>query len=207
MELARFLGLHVHGELVLRGRALFVPRFDRIASEQGVTRIAQESIASLCELAEFGAAPSHNAAVARLAQASAQPEREVIEYVKRDIANIVLGNKDNHARNTAVQRLPDGTIRLAPVFDFAPMLLHPDGLARRMRWERDDGGAPRWESVITQCREATGLKLALLPDALRAVADRTMALPAEARRVGIDPDLVTRLAPGMDDTARQLRAL
>ena len=50
-----------------------------------------------------------------------EPEGEVVEYVKRDVANIVLGNKDNHGRNTAVQRHCDGTVRLAPVFDFAPM--------------------------------------------------------------------------------------
>lgn len=207
MELARHLGLRVHGELVLRDRALFVPRFDRSVSAKGVTRIAQESIASLCELAEFGAAPSQNAAVMRLAQAATEPEREVIEFVKRDVANVVLGNKDNHARNTAIQRNADGTVRLAPVFDFAPMLLHPDGIARRMRWERDDGGAPLWKSVIEQCREATGLALATLQDALREIADRVAELPAEARRVGMDPDLLARLAPGMNDTTRQLRAL
>lgn len=207
MALARYLGLHVHGELVLRDRALFVPRFDRITGARGLTRVAQESIASLCELAEFGAAPSHNAAVKRIAEAATEPEREVVEYAKRDVANIVLGNKDNHGRNTAIQRHPDGTVRLAPVFDFAPMLLHPDGIARRMRWERDDGGAPRWASVVEQCREATALSLDSLPQALRELGERVASLAAEARRVGIDADLVARLRPVMKDQAQQLRAL
>lgn len=80
--------------------------------------------------------------------------------MKRDVANVVLGNKDDHARNTAMQRLAEGTVRLTSVFDFAPMVLHLDGIARRMRWERDDGGAPRWQSVIAQCREVSGLALA-----------------------------------------------
>lgn len=207
MELARFLGLRVHGELVFRDRALFVPRFDRVTTADGVLRIAQESIASLCGLAEFGAAPSHNAVLTRLARAATEPEGEIVEYVKRDLANVVLGNKDNHARNTALQRHANGSIRLTPVFDFAPMLLHPDGIARRMRWERDDGGAPRWKSVIAQCREATGLALATLPDALRDLAGRVAELPVQARRSGVDFDLVARLAPGMDDAARQLRDL
>lgn len=207
MELARHLGLRVHGRLVLRDSALFVPRFDRSVNGRGVLRIAQESIASLCGLAEFGAAPSHNIAVRQLAAAATGPEREVAEFVKRDIANVVLGNKDNHARNMAIQRHADGAVRLAPVFDFAPMLLHPDGIARRMRWERNDGGAPQWQSVIEQCREATGMPLTTLPGELREVADRVAGLPAEARRVGLDPDLIARLTPGMNDTARQLEAL
>lgn len=207
MELARHLGLRVHGELVLRERALFVPRFDRRVHATGVTRIAQESLASLCEVTEFGAAPTHNVAVTRLAKAATQPEREVVEYVMRDVANIVLGNKDNHARNTAIARHADGAISLTPVFDFAPMLLHPDGIARRMRWERDDGGDPRWHSVVVQCREATGLELTAMPGALRDLAQRVSELPTHAKRVGLDPDLITRLKPGINDTAQQLRAL
>ena len=207
MRLARYLGLRVHGNLDLRERALFVPRFDRVVTDLGVLRIAQESVASLCGLAEFGAAPSHNVAVARLAEASTSPEDELIEYVKRDVANVVLGNKDNHGRNTAIQRLDDGTIRLTPVFDFAPMLLHPDGIARRMRWARDDGGAPRWSSVVDQCREATGLPLIGLPTALRDMGAAVADLPARSASEGVDAELVARLAPFMDDVGQQLRAL
>lgn len=99
-------------------------------------------------------------AIERLAKTVTRPEQEVIEYVKRDVANVVLCNKDDHARNTAMQRLADGTVRLTPVFDFAPMVLHLDGIARRMRWERDDGGASRWQNAIAQCREVSGLALA-----------------------------------------------
>lgn len=207
MVLARFLGLRVHGELVLRDRALFVPRFDRTVTPAGVARVAQESLASLCEIAEFGASPSHNTAVRRLALAATDPEREVAEYVKRDVANVVLGNKDNHGRNTAIQRFTDGTVQLSPVFDFAPMLLHPDGIARRSRWERGDGGTPRWSSVVEQCREATELPLLALPAALQEMGDRVAELGTRAREVGIDDDLVARLAPVMKDAAQQLRGL
>lgn len=206
MRLAKRLGLRVHGDLVLRERALFVPRFDREVVGGMVVRHAQESLASLCEIAEFGAAPSHNAAVARLALAVSDPEQEITEYVRRDLANVLLGNKDNHARNTAVQRHADGTIRLTPVFDFAPMLLHPDGIARRMRWERDDAGMPRWASVVTQCREATGLPLAGLPQALAALAPVVAALPAAALEEGIDPELVARQEHLIADAVAQLAA-
>ncbi len=76
--------------------------------------------------------------------------------MKRDLANVALGNKDNHTRNTAIQRFNNGIIGLTPLFDFAPMWLHPDGIARTTRWERDDhGGMPIWHSVIEQIAEST----------------------------------------------------
>lgn len=207
MRLARHLGLRVHGELRLRNRALFIPRFDRQVTTAGVIRFAQESLSSLCEMAQFGAAPSHNEALSRLSAAATEPEVEIVEYVKRDIANIVLGNKDNHGRNTALQRMPGGVIRLSPLFDFAPMLLHPDGIARRMRWEHDDGGNPRWSSVITQCREATGLALEQLPVSLRAVAPLIEDLPELALAEGIDAEVIERLRPFMRDAAEQLATI
>jgi serine/threonine-protein kinase HipA len=186
---------------------LFVPRFDRDVTPAGVVRFAQESLASLCGVAEFGAAPTHNVAVAQIARAATTPEEEVTEYVMRDIANVVLGNKDNHARNTAIQRTEDGLVRLTPLFDFAPMLLHPDGISRRMRWERDDAGAPRWASVVAQCREITSLALPNLPARLRAMGERLDVLPERAREEGVDEPLLERLRSGIRDAADQLRAI
>ncbi|MCX2863993.1 HipA domain-containing protein [Paucibacter sp. PLA-PC-4] len=61
------------------------------------------------------------------------PQAEVLEYIKRDIANLAQHSKDSHARNTAVQRDLNGRIALTPLYDFAPMYLHPDGIARRIR--------------------------------------------------------------------------
>jgi hypothetical protein len=40
-------------------------------------------------------------------------DNDLLEYIKRDIANVVLGNKDNHARNTAVMRYENGRGTLA----------------------------------------------------------------------------------------------
>jgi serine/threonine-protein kinase HipA len=207
MRLALQLGLRVHGDLRLSGRALFIPRFDRVVTNQGVERVAQESLACLCDLAEFSPAPVHNLAIRQLGQAATAPEQEIIEYVKRDVVNVVLGNRDNHARNTAIQRLEDGTIRLTPLFDFAAMLLHPDGIARRMRWQRDDGGSPRWASVIEQCREAADLPLLGLGGALRELGTHIAALPTMARQEGVDADVIERQRSFIEDTAFQLDAL
>lgn len=207
MRLAKQLGLRVHGELHLRRRALFIPRFDRVVTIQGVERIAQESLACLCDFAEFSPAPAHNLAIRQLGLAASAPEQEIIEYVKRDVANVVLGNRDNHARNTAIHRLEDGTIRLTPLFDFAAMLLHPDGIGRRMRWQRDDNGSPRWASVIEQCSEASNLPLLELPGALQELGARITSLPTLARDEGVDADIIERQRSFIDDVAFQLHAL
>lgn len=207
MLLARHLGLRVHADLISRDRALFIPRFDRCVSEGKVIRHAQESIASLCKLPGFGVAPTHNEACARLAEVATDPLAEVVEYLRRDIANVALGNKDNHARNTAIQRRHDGVIALTPVFDFSPMVLHPDGIARRMRWDTDDGGSPTWASAARQASTATGLALDPIVDALREMAAPMRELARYALHVGVDQALVDRLLPTMSNIAGQLEKL
>lgn len=156
MKIAQYLGLHVHQELELHGKTLFIPRFDRKVIDGKVERIAQESIASLGGKAGFGVRMTHNQICSLLMQCCTEPKQEIFEYLKRDLANVALGNKDNHTRNTALQRFNNGIIQLTPLFDFAPMWLHPDGIARTTRWERDDhGGMPIWHSVIEQITEST----------------------------------------------------
>lgn len=207
MELARWLGLRVHASLAPVGRALFIPRFDREALDGAVLRHAQESIASLCGVTGFGVVPAHNVVCARLGRVATDPLREVAEYLRRDIANIVLRNKDNHARNTAIQRRADGTVALTPLFDFAPMWLHPDGIARRMRWERDDDGAPRWRSVIGQAAEAAGVDEDALVQAIRPMSQALAGLSAHARELGIEARFLEPLAATVDAVQAQLEAL
>lgn len=194
MALAKHLGLRVHGELTLRHRALFIPRFDRESRDEHILRHAQESLASLCSRAGFGVRISHNDACQLIAQAVTHPLEEVIEYLKRDVANVVLGNKDNHSRNTAIMRREDGYIGLTPLFDFAPMLLHPDGIARTNRWAHDDGGDPDWRQVLAQIVEATGLPIEPLQQALRDMAAPLHRLPEVMRTAGVDAALIDRLS-------------
>ncbi|WP_265583802.1 type II toxin-antitoxin system HipA family toxin [Chitinimonas koreensis] len=141
MGIAGRLGLAVHAPLVPYRRALFIPRFDRLAQGGAVTRLAQESIATLTGMPGFEAVPSHDQVCEALIRHCTDPQADLLEYIKRDIANLAFLNKDNHARNTAVQRDFDGRIALTPLYDFAPMYLHPDGIARRIRWEDNDGAS------------------------------------------------------------------
>lgn len=158
MKVAQYLQLRVHRDLELHGKTLFIPRFDRKVINGKVERIAQESLASLGGKAGFGVRMTHNQICTLLMEDCTKPKQEIFEYLKRDLANVALGNKDNHTRNTAIQRFNNGNIQLSPLFDFAPMWLHPDSIARTTRWERDDhGGMPLLSSVIEQIAESTSI--------------------------------------------------
>ena len=120
MGIAQLLGLRVHAPLTLRERALFIPRFDRVVQNSAVTRLAQESIATLTGIPGFEAVPSHDQVCAALIRHCTDPQAEVLEYIKRDIANLALLNKDNHrpqhrraARLCGLHRA-DAAVRLCP---------------------------------------------------------------------------------------------
>jgi serine/threonine-protein kinase HipA len=207
MRLAKGLGLNVYADLALRERALFIPRFDREVAGGRVMRYAQESVASLCGIGGFGAAPSHNEVCRLLGEVATDPTREVIEYLKRDIANIALGNKDNHARNTAIQRRHDGTVTLAPLFDFAPMWRHPDGIARRIRWQADDGGLPNWAGAVDQACAAAQVDRATVAAGVRTIATPLATLFADARALGIGEQFLTPLEKTLENVISQLEKL
>lgn len=220
MDIARRLGLRVHAALVLRQRALFIPRFDRRVQGGAVTRLAQESIATLTGMPGFEAVPSHDLVCTELMRHCTHPQDEVLEYLKRDVANLVLGNKDNHARNTAIQRDFNGHIALTPLYDFAPMYLHPDGIARRIRWEGNDGGQPDWKRVLDRICELAAqvhkerrkkgdapVQRAPLVEGLKAMVPALEQMAADGDTLGLDTDVHKHLRPYMLARARELAAL
>ena len=208
MTLADRLGVAVHAPLALHERALFIPRFDRRLEGARVRRLAQESLASLMEAPGFGAAPGHEAACAALLQHSSRPAEDLLEYLKRDVANLALGNKDNHARNTALQRDKSGIVHLAPMFDFAPMYLHPDGLARRMRWADDRGGEPDWAQVLDAVLALDTAGVTRREILLAGLQDMVDPLQAIARdNPGMDADLHAWLRPRLWSLADALENL
>ncbi len=219
MAMAALLGLRVHAPLVLRQRALFIPRFDRQVQGRAVTRLAQESIATLTGMPGFDAVPSHDQVCLALMQHCTNPQDEVLEYLKRDVANLALGNKDNHARNTAVQRDFDGRIALTPLYDFAPMYLHPDGIARRIRWEGNDAGRPDWGRVldrvceigsqVQKARRQKGMALQRAPlvEGLKAMVPALEHIAKDAQAMGLEAEVLNHLRLGILAQARQLAAL
>ncbi len=214
MELAHRLGLRVHAQLMLRQRALFIPRFDRRIHQEGVERLGQESIASLTGRVGFEFVPSHDEVCRQLLLRCTDPQAEVLEYLRRDVANLALGNKDNHARNTALQRDFQGRIALTPLYDFAPMYLHPDGIARRIRWEQNDGAQIDWSRVLDAvCEPILGSKKPLrlereaLAEGLRAMASVLAEIARDGLAMGMEPDVHQHLKPGIERLAREMEAL
>jgi len=220
MDIAARLGLRVHAPLVLRQRALFIPRFDRQAQGGMVTRMAQESIATLTGMPGFEAVPSHDLVCLALIQHCTNPQDEVLEYLKRDVANLALGNKDNHARNTAIQRDFDGRIALTPLYDFAPMYLHPDGIARRIRWDSNDGGQPDWGRVLDRVCELAvqvqkkrrkkgpgTVQRTPLVEGLKAMVPALEQIASEGEAMGLDASVLAHLRPGILARAHELAAL
>ena len=151
------------------------------------------------------------------------PQAQVLEYLKRDVANLALGNKDNHARNTALQRDFLGGVRLTPLYDFAPMYLHPDGIARRIRWEGNDAGSPDWTQVVNRICELdteipTPRRRARQPRPVRVQRDALVAglksmVPAlqeiaqHGQAMGLEPEVFQHLRPGILAQAQRLAAL
>jgi serine/threonine-protein kinase HipA len=70
------------------------------------------------------------------------------------------------------------------------MMLHPDGIARRIRWANEERGVPHWPAVVAQCQDATQRELRDLRPRLRALAEQLEGLPALARDHGIPPDIL-----------------
>ena len=205
MQVAEKLGLRVHGTLIWERNNLFVPRFDRRVRNGRVDRFGMESLCSLAGIAEFGARVLHETLCDGLVRYCTTPEHELLEYIKRDIVNVVLGNKDNHARNTAVIRREDGTVALAPLFDFAPMYLDPEGIARLCRWDGDaeQAGNPIWTSVIERYHDHLG-DAAI---ALREFGELIARLPTTMRECGVDDDIIEHRARAIDEHAKQLLTL
>jgi serine/threonine-protein kinase HipA len=93
----------------------------------------------------------HEDYIAVLKQHSSDPAADILEYVKCDIANRAFGNPDNHGRNSALNNAPDGSTRLSPLFDFAPMRLADDGIIKSTRWRAmqatHSDASPNWRTI------------------------------------------------------------
>jgi len=205
MRVANQLGLRTYAELEWEDDSLFVPRFDREVRDGEVLRYGMESLYSAAGIAEYGARVPHEVLCGAITEHCTEPAEDLVEYVKRDLVNVVMGNKDNHGRNTALLRHDDGRVVLAPVFDFAPMYLDPEGIARVCRWNADieQAGDPDWAGVIQ-----------LFPDykerlqiELRGFGTQLQRLPETMQSCGVDDDIIERCTPYAARHAKRLLEL
>lgn len=215
LELAREFGLRCARPLIHGGGALLIPRFDRVAGQGRVIRLGQESIVSAAGVAAFGHMAAHEDYLAVVRDLCDDPAAEVTEYVLRDVLNLALGNPDNHGRNTALRKTPDGRVALTPLFDFCPMRLDPSGIARSTVWRcmRPFGGPsqdlePDWAEV---CRVAADGVPGLAPDDLAQVlagkAEVLRRMPDLAREKGVPDAVIGRAMSRCDAMAAGLGRL
>ncbi|WP_343289806.1 HipA domain-containing protein [Ferranicluibacter rubi] len=175
---------------------LIIPRFDRIKRQGGGTvRLGQESLVSAIGVADFGHVDTHEAGIDVLRQYSADPFTGIVEHLKHDIANLALGNPDNHGRNSALSKHQNGTIRLSPLFDFASMRLAKEGIVRSTRWAiMRDGGRDHLPDSNRICREVMPdpAEQKALAASLCEFAEHLRHAPAMANDRGASPKILER---------------
>ncbi|WP_300729904.1 HipA domain-containing protein [Pseudomonas sp.] len=176
-----------------RKPSLWMQRFDRNVTARGVERYAVESIYSLAQVTEPGSTMTHLEVVELLAglwsQAGQQGQIEdlVAEYLRRDVLNKILGNSDNHGRNTAIIRGTDA-FRLAPIYDLAPMVMDDEGITRTTKWplEIERAGEIDWRAACESLSAIVSPDIAF--ERLRADAEQLRALPDVLSASGL-PDV------------------
>jgi len=207
LEVARRFGAEVGAPLQLEGDALFIPRFDRVQQNGLTERIAMESLYAAAGVAEFGMASSHETLCSALMEQVATEDRlaTALEYIRRDLLNVVMGNTDNHGRNSALLRDRSGRITLSPLFDFAPMYLDPAGIARVSRWgaERETVGRPDWCAVVAFFEP--WLDTVALSAAVMNLELPLSTLADSLRTEGVDDDIIARRQPAIEANLEQLR--
>ncbi len=203
MRYAERLGLRVNPNVTFERDTLYVRRFDRRVVSGGVERLGLESLCSLAGVSQFGARVPQENLTRALARFSTHPEADVVEFVRRDVLNVALGNTDNHARNSALLKALDGEMTLSPLFDFAPMFLDDAGIPRCCRWTGNESmGYPSWPEVAERVGEI--LPVPFLRPALRALATELERGCDDLADCGADDNLVERLARRIDDVRRDL---
>jgi len=203
-RVAKQVGLHVGDPLKYDQDTLFIPRFDRKVQDNHVLRYGVESLCSAAGIAEFGAHPSQYELVETIACYSTTPQKDIEEFILRDVLNVAMGNTDNHPRNSAFLKI-NGEVTLSPLFDFAPMFLDDQGIARACRWnEQDEGGRPNWMAVADSI-DIKGIKNTAVRERLAHFAVKLLNLPKTLANCGVDTDLIDKLAARIDTVQQKLR--
>lgn len=196
-RLAQEMGLHVHETARYENGVLVIPRFDREVRDGRVVRYGQESMVSAIGVADFAHLASHEEYIEVLQMYSEDVYADVVEYVRRDLANRAFGNPDNHGRNTALTKGPSGGVRLSPLFDFAPMRLASEGVVKSTRWAsmRDShrDTRPDWIEVCQAIFPDDEGKVRSLVEDLATFAERMRVVADRASEFGL-PDGVVEVA-------------
>lgn len=207
LRVAAACGLRVEQAPMLKGEMLFVPRFDRRVGTKGLERLHQESLASLVGLQGFGLPVTQNDLLAAMRTHVSDPAEETIEFLKRDALNLALRNTDNHARNTAVQRLTEGHIQLTPLFDFAPMFADPEIVPRTVEWVLKDGKTSKDWPRIVEALDVPDAERAEIARRMRAFSEVVGKLPELCANEGVEARVLEQCRAAIDAVAASLQRI
>lgn len=201
-RVARRMGIRTWGDVTWERNCLFVPRFDRVVADGGITYLGLESLCSLAGVAEFGARPRKEVLARALAAYATDRAGELRELLLRDVLDVALGNTDNHARNTSVLKDANGGIKLSPLYDLAPMIMDARGIARVCRWA-DGEDYPNWTRAMASLAPL-GLDAIQTARWLRERADEVADLPQTMHDCGVPQIVIERCSERIERTARAL---
>ena len=189
LHVAREMGLFVSHVPKWQSDMLFIPRFDREVSGNGVIRYPVESLVSLCGIADESVMPSQNAVLKTLRRFANAPADMTLEYIKRDMLNMALGNTDNHPCNTAMESV-GGKTRLAPLFNFAPSHLLIDDISRSLEWVNEKGEIlDDWNEIIGTL-DLPDEERHPMKNELKRFSEKLAFLSDIMKKAGIDDDII-----------------
>ena len=103
------------------GPVLLVRRFDRVAAGGGFARVGYLSARTILwsrpEVQMYSYQGSYNNLVRQAARYCKDPRTVARQVYRRIVFNCLIGNTDDHDRNTGFLAQPDGSFDLSPVFD------------------------------------------------------------------------------------------
>lgn len=193
--------------------SLWLPRFDVAYTQGRVEHYALESVLSVLDQPP-GSFLNHFAVVRGLvdvllqesqaSETSFDTETFVVEWLERDLLNVIFANSDNHGRNTALIKRPQG-VWLSPVYDFAPMKADPEGVIRTMKWGApfEQAGEFKWHEIVRELEDLVCPGAVL--DRMRCLAGRLVGLKARLKQRGVSESLLEIPALGMNTTEARLQ--
>ena len=188
-RVAHEMGITVSRLPTWQSDMLFIPRFDREVSGNHVIRHATESLVSLCGIADETVMPSQNTVLDTLRHFTSDPAGTTLEYVKRDMLNVALGNTDNHPHNTAILSSGKQT-GLAPLYDFSPSHLMTDDIARSLEWVDERGEIlDDWGEIIRRIAIPEAER-EYFDKGIRDFTEKLAGLEDRMKNAGIDDDII-----------------
>lgn len=210
--------ISTHNMRLLEGEyfpSLWLPRFDVAMVNGQLTRYGLESVYSVLNKAPGSYLDQEDTLRTlfnlleqqyRVKEQGKEFNRQafVVEWVKRDLLNVVFGNSDNHGRNTALLKKPDG-IWLSPIYDFAPMKADPEMVPRTMTWGSplEEGGHYHWQLIAE--RLADLVEPTLLLAELGKLAHQLTGLKQRLEHRGVPERIIRMPVLGFDYLDKKLQ--